>query len=773
MSIVKLTKDKFENFNLVTNPKRVFASSSLDGSTGDVNLFARENRIVKETSTYFSGGLSSFDETVGVEIELISAKNASSGELSEKVQDYLDAVSSESLSTRQNASLAISRVTPGLTVNKNHLKKMAIVNTLMPFYSTRYQDMDFSYTNYSSLNFFTASSVPEDTVLIYPGATEGDTTKRYYHPSGAFSLDLQIKPSPKFFDKDQEFHAGTIMHVSSTFALSIVSGSRKDKNGNPESFRVMLQLSHSADIEPSSIDLTVSNNDRTYPEDLVFLSSDNVLSRDTWHNVVARWGTKDYNEGTGSFVIDSVIKGEFNVPSASIKDTSSSQLYLGNYYTAPPSSTPERFFNAIVNSREGLELLTSGSADPSGFSFSHPLNAEMHDVKVFNSYRTISQILTSSIQGQESVSGMLFYVPVFFTRESPSRDRYITQFEKRESESAAPFNVGLAFQVGGHEINIDNFTRDFARSAYPRQYNLTGTLHTQTSLSTTDRLYSDPAFAKRNLTILPCDNGRFTPNFKLLKSGSETALFVSGSPTERFRSDLGVTDFKKISLRNFISDDVLQTAVSGQLEDNIYGASPEDPTVVVGAVPTVFQRTRDSSSNQVTIFNIPSLFYGKRIKPGSLTIRDNSLSGSSESVQIELRDNGDGSLYRHNASGTNASWNSVGNIFYNEGIVFIKSPHLSFFGKDSFEVEFNGERSIFVSKVNVTSQASMINSSSNPSYKHLSASLNANDEDSEFVYITNIAIHDENLNVVARTNLAQPIVKRSADKVMFKIKMDW
>ena len=69
--------------------------------------------------------------------------------------------------------------------------------------------------------------------------------------------------------------------------------------------------------------------------------------------------------------------------------------------------------------------------------------------------------------------------------------------------------------------------------------------------------------------------------------------------------------------------------------------------------------------------------------------------------------------------------------------------------------------------------AGQINSSSNPSYIPISASLNANDQDSEFVYITGINFHDDNLNVVMRANLAQPIVKRKGDKILFRPQIDF
>ena len=67
----------------------------------------------------------------------------------------------------------------------------------------------------------------------------------------------------------------------------------------------------------------------------------------------------------------------------------------------------------------------------------------------------------------------------------------------------------------------------------------------------------------------------------------------------------------------------------------------------------------------------------------------------------------------------------------------------------------------------------MINSSSNPNFLPVSASLLEQDAGNDLVYITGVNIHDENLNVIMRANLAQPVVKRLTDEYMFKIKMDF
>ena len=75
--------------------------------------------------------------------------------------------------------------------------------------------------------------------------------------------------------------------------------------------------------------------------------------------------------------------------------------------------------------------------------------------------------------------------------------------------------------------------------------------------------------------------------------------------------------------------------------------------------------------------------------------------------------------------------------------------------------------------VSVPCDSGLINSSSNPGFKILSASLEANDVNSEFVYITGIYFHDDNMNVIMKANLAQPVVKRETDGFVFKVKMDF
>jgi hypothetical protein len=88
-------------------------------------------------------------------------------------------------------------------------------------------------------------------------------------------------------------------------------------------------------------------------------------------------------------------------------------------------------------------------------------------------------------------------------------------------------------------------------------------------------------------------------------------------------------------------------------------------------------------------------------------------------------------------------------------------------------MSFKGEQDIHILTFNLPSQVGLFNSSSNPQYKLLSASFDRNDRNSKFVYITDINIHDDNLNVIMKVNLAQPITKRIDEGFLFKVKQDF
>ena len=829
MSVLKVGPENFELITIQASPKKVFKSGTL-GITGSAPLFARKSDMIKEvqplaplsrsfyTSDTFQDAFKDYQDRSSRAVRNSTAN--SPGNFFSAASSILEKVNEISKSPAQDIESRIIRFEPSFTFTADTGRKLAITNGLMPTYLTRYPTSQFAYHNYHCLNFFTASTVPSSAVLLYPNsASQADPNQisGSYVVSDAFTFEFYIKPKC-YLKQPATMRAGTILHLSSTYAVSLVPGTSRDGKSTPDAFRLQLQLSHSADTEPRSATPGV------YPNDLVFLSDDNILKRDHWHHVAIRWGTKN-NGQEGNFYVDNNDAGSFTLPSSSIAPAplvhNPGVLAVGNYFVGSNSGNniQSRFFTARNAGREGLVIMDPGSnaENPISYNFNHPLSAELHEVRIFDTFRTDQDIVDGSKRGiDRNAAGLKFYLPPFFTSHSPERKPLggfggvlQTPFFGIRGSTTDPFNVALSFGVGGHYLNLENFTQDFATRNFPRAMNLTGAQINVTTQakSCNTFLYSTASVRYRNLFMLPCDNGKFSPNFDLIRqieTGSlPTSKVKTGSNYYKYRNDLGDVDLSLINLRNqlpsssfvnyivdyspfnmdgdtevvrdangaIISDHIVH--VGSGFENEIMGPGPGDMGIDPGEVLTIFQRTRDDSSNEVVMFDISNLFYGSRIKPGTFKITDTNLTGSFSTHAMTLRDDGSGNLYRADGKTKHATWNSVGNVFYDEGIVIIKSPNIPLFGKTDVEVEFRGENEVHVSKLDVVAPAAMINSSSNSNYVVASSSLDANDQNSQFVAITGINFHDDNLNVIMKTKFAQPVIKRSSDKILFRTKLDF
>ena len=858
MSIYKVDQGDVESFSVVTNPIRHFVSSSTQGVTGSVYVFARRSEIEKEPTP-----ISSFIDTSHSDVDISTALtnvqslgrviqqtavNSLSASFKSAVTKYMDAVTAQAVSSRKHHFLDITRFTPSVTFTENTIKKQIVKDQLSAYYRTVYPSAHWAFVNYNSLNFFTSSTVPSASVLLYPNISGGPVHDSFvtgvYVPSGGFSFDFYVNPRYRPDPLPAPFRAGTLFHLSSCYALSLVSGTQKDENGRSVGFRLQLQLSHSADVPPSQV-VAQTNNSSSVPSwasgNLVFLSNDNALKWNNWHHVVVRWGTNIVNAGTGTFNVDGVDCGSFVIPSSTIAPrlyptagrSGPDVLCIGNYYegTNTGVNSLSYFFAADPALRDGVQQLNvvANVDEPLSYGFNHPLVAEVHDLAIKRYYMSDTDIEASASVGPKSLdSSIALYVPPFFV-ESSSFRRFVgtrggvlqTPFFEIDATTNDPFNVAMSFGVNGHYVNIENYLKDFASLVFPRAINLTASAITTTTQarSANDFLYDQLGVRKRNLLLMPCDDGLFVPGFELLASESMQSTTVD---------DLGNQDLGFVNMNVMISTasllfgtsftaptltgiDRLGTSSVGisvavdtsQDKENAFaneliGFTPEQPGLPSGsayqsyaksvrvaassgtfdpgiqdfAPLSIFQRTRDPSSNQVTFFNVSNIFYGKRILPGSLVLKDTSFTGSGGAISVTLKDDARGGIYRADCLTTASSWNAVGTIFYDEGVIVIKSPHLYFFGKEGFEINFRGEQNVHVMRVNVLAPANQMNSSSNPNYKAVPPSPFPNDPEKEFVYITGINLHDENLNVIAKTQLAQPIIKRTGDRIGFRIKID-
>jgi hypothetical protein len=734
-----------------------------------VPVFARSSHIEKDIEKpVFLDSAFSTDDPESIRADIITSTGS---DISGKLASYLSGVNSLSRSSAKDKKVETLRFEPPFTLNSDFLRKSNVKNVLFPYYRVKNQYAHWSFTNYQCLNFFTSSTVPSDSVIIYDNQVTGDSGRGPYTPDAGFTLECYLNPRYKSENESQGYKPGTIYHLSSTFALSLCSGSSKDVNGLADKFRLMLQVSSSAEVPPDSAAVG----------SYVFMSDDNCLDYNSWHHVTVRW-SPGYDNGTGSFLVDGVERGFFEIPDSSISPifdgTTLDQdaLFIGNFYEGQ---------------NEGSQLTSNFLTRPLGtipnHSFSFPLRAEVHELRIWDKNLSDEEIQYYATGGFGSTlpADLLFYLPVLFHRTSPSRDVFVTPFQTSNQSTVDAFNVSMSFGVGGHEVNVDNFVREFVVGRYPTLLNLTGSEITWTMTDFQEAntlLYSTGSFIKRNLTVLPCDNGLFKPDYTILLSGTIDRHPLPGSEYEKYVNDFGNLDLSLVSLNNLLPTSSLypgliasSDSLPSSLSDEIEGVGPDtlQSGSSPGAVLTIYQRLRDNSSNSVVFFDTSNLFYGGKIHPGSLQVTDSNLTGSGGAIGVSLRDNGRGGLYRADANTPHAKWAGVGTVLYEEGLTVIKSPLVFMFGKEQFEIDMRGERQIHVMEVTVPCPAGQINSSSNPSFMALTASYDPDERSVGPVIITGINLHDDNLNVVARVSLAQPIVKRSEDRYMFRIKMDW
>ena len=175
MSIIKLNPDNFENYELVARPEKTFRSSS-SGIQGDILLMKDASPSLKDISRK---QISEFHEVTQYSDEkstsLIEEMNTSP-------EGSLKSIIGISQGLRYQKRQEVFRTIPGAKFNKEFYKKKIIKNVLYPYYRGVYDAMEWAYTNYHCLNFYQDTSVPDNSVLIYPAPTSSNVSPFHDHP---------------------------------------------------------------------------------------------------------------------------------------------------------------------------------------------------------------------------------------------------------------------------------------------------------------------------------------------------------------------------------------------------------------------------------------------------------------------------------------------------------------------------------------------------------------------------------------------------------------
>ena len=230
-----------------------------------------------------------------------------------------------------------------------------------------------------------------------------------------------------------------------------------------------------------------------------------------------------------------------------------------------------------------------------------------------------------------------------------------------------------------------------------------------------------------------------------------------------------------------------------------------------------------------SIISIPQELFGESIKPGSVTVTDNSTD-----VTFTIKDDGDGNLYDNAYSSSYAAfksgsfefpsltWNAqgsgsvIGNVFYKIGMLVFtdtgsyKNVALGT-GTDGFEIDYRSTHTIYQHEYTVIAPAGQFNKSRNISLTYErsgsitvgegakphplfppgdnprltgSGSFASSYQATQFVepfvshsqfapYITTIGLYNDNNELLAVSKLSQPFKKDLNTEALIKVKLDF
>jgi len=795
MSFIKLGKRNLEHVSVLLRPHVHFVSSSSGaGVTGSqyvspvrspalkqiIDLETASNNLAASVEDNKSSvhTLNEDNYARALAFETARAQSAA-GEtnIAGSIGAYLNLIDEAPFDVRYTKQIDAFRFDPPFKFTKNTTVKNVTRNILMPYHTHKYDNCGFWYTNYNTLNFFDNSHIPTGSAILY--ANKEINNAGIYDLPDSFSINFWV--NPRYSRSNRDYRAGTILHISSSICISIVSGSSIDEFGAEDKFKILLQLSQSADVSPSSVNL--SSPSGAYPRDLIFTSS-HYMTKNHWHNVFIAWSSGS-NNATGSLFIDNK-ETKFHIPSSSLKSSSITKtppcLILGNFYNGtdtdlsalvPDDSEGPKGTKREEGYAKAGNAVTDRAFDVTSEELNHPLNAEIHDVRIYNKFinKNLKKYEDLTTKSPTATDDMTFYLPVYFFPSSSQREVLATPFQTISSTTNDPFNVQYSFGVGGKMINLENYVLDFVNMRQPRLLGLVPqTINTTVENITADSYtYNTGSNTKRLLTVLPNDNGLHMPRYDILESS-----VMSGSAM--FKKSGRATDYSIISLENLIPTSSLFPGLvftSGSIFDQIAGSAPDNPGVAPGSVLTIAQRTRDVSSNEITIIDISNIYYGSKIHPGTFHLYEENLTGSSGDIKLNIKDNQRGGLFRADCATKQAEWNNIGTILYEEGIAVIKTPNIPYFGKDKIDMKFRGEQTMQTLVLNVPVEVGQFMSSSNKTYQSYPPDSLPHNEKLSTIHVTTVNIHDDNFNVIMKAQLAQPITKTEEDEFIIRLKQDF
>jgi hypothetical protein len=706
----------------------------------------------------------------------------------------------------------------------------SLVNSVLEREIESNRNMEFGFTNYNCLGFVSGGNGSVRQALVYKDNDPSSSFK-------TFGVSFFVKPpsvTTSEFRPATIFHIDNLITVSlvsgstqdrfgNTDSFKIVSQLTSSNENRVDDFRY-----------DSVSDISTNNSVYSNFEKQVVFTPNNVIKKNSWYHVaIAISSDENSDKKDQNIYIDgALITGSISeldpddVFSRSFVNTDSienSHIMIGN--KVEKSANYDHFF---VEEYADYEKYTAtiGSTEPSA-NFESPFFGEVHEV-VFATCREASFPVAnflgnrSKTLSENTIAQDLnvdFYLPVLFGAIKDQKLRSYIKSTTSQSPIIGPMSpytahlaphentiisndmrfpeVNITSFLGAYKLESSNYTRTYPRCVGMESISDVSDDENFTSLNDYDDSHDVAlelsTFFSRNNLIRSCDNSIFSHDYNSYEVILEEVVDTSFGKEARksyLSSSFGNSDISHVSMKNYIN---FETGIGsgGSLAGNPRIADSVPPqysdfllenslpffdkdtfkSYSVRWSPKLFAETAYRHSNLVTVIDIPQMFYSNRIYPGTFEFIERDLEGSNGMLTYNIKDNGLGALYRNDAAVSDTR-NKCGIILYELGIVILTHPSLCMVGRRNYTIKFRGEKDLNVLNLNAHIGKYEFNESSNPSYNSI-GKAGSDSNQNEIVMITGIEYLDDNLNVIMKSNLSQPVSKREFDEIMFRSRIDF
>lgn len=647
--------------------------------------------------------------------------------------------------------------------------------------------------------------------LAYRNSSDRYTVK--WHQNDTVIFDFCVKPCK------EQTSVGTILQLTNNYAIVLIPATNSLRDGVYHNYKIGFYAQNAA-VDGGTVNLSdVTSNGNSFTGKYITPA---LLELNKWSNIVIRWSQKFNNGLLGVYIDGKLISsatedGVYATGRTGLINTKSSPtsseynpgntLMVGGWQ---PSGSSDALWRVYARRQELEDTTITNASYAAGLSVKpkYQLLSELAELRVWNKTQTEKEILQNMNNSLTSADGLRFYMSLSFdprddtpqwnrpayipsTRNASTKSKWKRSFayaninKSTLSYNKVPFCTNSAYVAGMPFINVHSHLRDYAQGSYPVITGMPTLINPSTTStypitnnkrwSTYKLEYIESSWQQFdwlkniNSMILPSDNLEFKyrpelhggnhhrvlDNFTIRLDGSEIGSTTSQYEISHFLDD------EVFAIQDTINN--LDPVVAGEFTG---ATDPSRNTEALIAKGLLYDH--DFLTPLSIIIDIPTIYYGSQINPESIVI-SSQINAAGKIIEIIDKE---GTLYRKTPAGKIGT--KVGHVDYYNGVVCIFSHLLTNIGLyNGFEIKFKGQKNLHVLQVDVPCSSGVANISQNPNFQTLKASANANETDSNVTYISNIYLHDENLNIIGKVNLAQPIQKREEDSFLFRIKMDF